>query len=333
VSRLIFHSPSGDAQLNGSERSWFSRIVWGVASAAWGIDDAADRFMQLSRIIAMIPPSGGDTLGGYLRVELAKQRQSGGPRNLVRLVSSLNTYLDGVGLGGCVLRVGGHDFSARDVARNTALVAGSAPVQLAAKLDGYGEMHCWVDGPDRAWLADVMEQGLEAGIFRRGFWFVERPCHGDPAAQPDRKWSDQGWGEVTRLLRDRDDEPVVCSYTVCDQFPNREAAEAGGWQPAPLPDNWVPDWAVTDGRNEWDAMPADQQDEYRRKALLDQWAALPESEQWGTGMAGLRTKPWLQLTPASLGGQMFGHAITVYDLLAPDRDERVAATFRQEDAQ
>jgi hypothetical protein len=326
MSRLYFHSPSGTAELHGSEREWFGHIVRGVASAAWAIDDSATRLAQVERIIGLIPEASSTDFRRDLRAARAARASclyGSDIRAELRLNSTLKTYLQGYG----TLRVAGRDLSARDVARNTALVAGSPAVQLAAKLDGYGEMHCWVDGPDRAWLAGVVEQGLDVGIFRRGFWFAPRPCDSDPAAQPDRQWSDQGWDGVIAHLRSRSDEPVVCSYSICDPFPNRDAAEAGGWRPTPLPDGWVPDWAVTDGRNEWDAMPPDHQADYRDEAFSEQWGSMTDAEQWRTAMDGLRTKPWLQITPGSLGRQLFGPPVTVYDLLAPDRDERVLAAF------
>jgi hypothetical protein len=217
--------------------------------------------------------------------------------------------------------VGGNRLGVSNVALNTALVAGSPAIQLAAKLDSWCESHAWVDGPDRAWLADIIDDGLRAGIFRRGFWFPSE------VRGPKDNWSDQGWGEVLELLRSRDDEPVVTSYSVCESFPN---AGVAGWKPPPMPAGWRPGWAATDGIHEWEAMPADEQRDYYRETAGDGWYDLPDEEQWARALAGLKANsPWLQLTPESLGEQYFGAPLAVYDLLAADRDERVAAAFAE----
>jgi hypothetical protein len=82
---------------------------------------------------------------------------------------------------------------------------------------------------------------------------------------------------------------------VCESFPNRYVAD---WQP-----------------------PADDPDG-------DIWYDLPDSTQWDLAFAGLRARgPHLHLTPDSLAGISFGHPVTIYDLLAPDRDARVARAF------
>lgn len=101
------------------------------------------------------------------------------------------------------VRVAGRDVDLLDTALNTALVAGSDAVKLAARLHGQCELHAWVDGPDRLWLAGVVETGLAAGVFRRSL----RGC-------------DLGWDAVVDLLLAADDSPVVTSYSVTESFPD-----------------------------------------------------------------------------------------------------------------
>lgn len=136
------------------------------------------------------------------------------------------------------------------------------------------------------------------------------------AEQPDRKWSSQGWEEVQAFLREHDDEPVVMSYSVCEQFPN---AHVGGWMPA---------WP--EGVEErWDALTEEQQAE--RSEREEAWYELDGDEQWRISMEALRVeKPWLQLAPDTLATVTFGPGVTIYDLFAPDRDERIRAAVADE---
>jgi hypothetical protein len=83
---------------------------------------------------------------------------------------------------------------------NTALVAGSDPVRLLARLTGQCELHTYVEGPHRAWLADIIKEGLGTGVLRR--------------FGPDVENDHVGWPAVEALLGERDDGPVVVSDSV-----------------------------------------------------------------------------------------------------------------------
>jgi hypothetical protein len=323
MSRLHFNSPSGTADLHGSEFAWFRHIALSPASAAWDLDGLGGRLERAQEILAMMS---ADTLDGYLHDDLRKaldaDRYGGDVFDAInRLVMSLRTALRASGL---TFEVAGVRLRSTDVELNTALAAGSDPVRLAAKLNGWAESHAWVEGPDRAWLAKIIDDGLEAGIFRRGFWY---------AATADGlkdRWSNQGWDEVTAFLRARDDEPVVLSYSVGDSWPNPEVAD---WAPE-VPADWRPDWATDGaGRAEWDAYSDDERASWRNDYALDAWAGLPDTEQWERALAGLRRhRPWARLSPATLAEVYFGIPVTVYDLLASDRDERVRAAAGLVDA-
>jgi hypothetical protein len=91
-----------------------------------------------------------------------------------------------------------------DAALNTACAIGNDQVRLMARLHGQCEVHAFVVGQNRAWLAAIIRRGRETGVFR----------------------ADQGWESVAELLASRDDCPVVTSYSVTRQFPNPEIA---GW--------------------------------------------------------------------------------------------------------
>lgn len=372
MSRLYFHTPSGTAALHGSERAHLRRIATGPARTAWGFDRrpgfdwmadiafgparaawAMDRHRDvewMADIIGLVPEVpdglyGSNYLHTYLREAQAedarnaglwaawKELPNRGPANWPntnydaqqRLRSSLDLRLTGA--ADTTFVVDGHQLDAFDVALNTALVAGDPVVQLAAKLYGWCEVHAWFDGPDRAWLADIIDEGLRSGIYRRGLWYADQPD------TPKDRWSDQGWADVQKLLRARDDEPVVTSYSVCDSFPNRVIA---GWEAPPMPDGWVPTWVRDDAeyRTEWEAnhpTTEDRAEEYADHAG-EIWGALPDDEQWRMALDGLKTaQPWAQITPDNLAEVGFGSGITVYDLLAPDRTERVRAHFADAD--
>lgn len=54
MSRVYFHSPSGDAELLGSERAWLSHLAHGPARAAWDLDGVSN-FERAVEILAMVP--------------------------------------------------------------------------------------------------------------------------------------------------------------------------------------------------------------------------------------------------------------------------------------
>lgn len=330
MSRVYFHSPSGTAELRGSERAHLGFVAAGPARAAWGFDRHTD-MEQLAEICAMIPEVpdgeyGSNYLHNYLREAQAENARN---RSLYehwtpgrthpstsygaqeRFRSSLELKLLS-SMSSTAFEVAGHRFEADNVTLNTALVAGSRPIQLAAKIHGWCEVHAWVGGPDREWLAEVIDEGLAAGIYRRGIWYSDRPDG------PKDQWSSQGWEEVATHLRSRDDEPCVMSYSVGSGFPNSGVTD---WSDAVWPDGVEHRWEV------YDTLTSEQKQAIDDRG--DAWYELPADEQWTRAMDGLRERrPWAQLTPDNLAETTFRPGVTVYDLLAADRDERVRAHFQ-----
>ena len=322
MSRVYFHSPSGEAKLAGSERAWLCHLAKGLAAAAWDLDGAAGSLERAVEIVSMVPEvedgqHGANYLHTYMREAVAQEKRNDAAikahhlravtnyEPLERFVQALRTKLK---VEGVPLRVAGLELHSRDVELNTALAAGSDPVRLAAKVHGWCETHCWVEGPDRAWMAGLIDRGLKAGLYRAGLWY-------EPAPGAEKKWSSQGWEEVTALLRARDDEPVVLSYSVCDQFPNPDVG-------------WMPPWPEGVPRR-WDALTEEQLQQRRQRD--EEWADLDDAERWRIAMDGLRAeRPWARLAPDTLADVTFGPPVTVYDLLAPDRDTRVRAAAEAE---
>lgn len=281
MSRVYWHTKDRTVELRGSERAWLSHVANGPAEAAWDLNASIDSVKHAVRIINMVPEEKRGYVGEYLR---AAQQTADWP-TAQRLTDALGVHLR---VDGFDFQVAGHTLHSYDVGMNTTLVAGSDVLRLAAKIHGYCESHMWIDEPDQEWVAGIIDDGLQAGIFRSGVWY-------EPAPGAERKWSSQGWDDVTELLRSPDTGPVVLSYSVCESFPSRHLSD---WQP-----------------------PEDDPDG-------DSWYELPGDEQWDLAFAGLASsRPWLQLTPESLTGRTFGPPVTFYDLFAPDRDERVRRAF------
>lgn len=317
MSRIYFHSPSGTAELSGAERAWLDHLTSGPSEVAWELDTSSG-FERASEILAMVPEvpegeSGANYLHRYLREAQTQEIRNksiyhdwrpGNPlppgtdhKPARRLVSALKTAMR---VDGVEMHVFGVQLHSRNVDLNTALVAGSDPVALAAKIHGWCESHAWVEGAGRAWLADIIDHGLDTGLYRRDMgWERPRLCDDGPGVVP--------------LLRSRSDEPVVMSYSVCDDFPN---ASTGDWMP-PWPEGVSKDW---------DALSAEQQQ--AREGRGEAWYELSSERQWEISMAGLRDDlPWARLSPETLREVTFGHPVTVYDLISADRDGRLRATL------
>lgn len=281
MSRVYWHTKTGGAELHGSERAWLSHVAQGPADAAWDLNASIDTVKHCARILDLVPAAKRGYLGEHLRT--AQERPD--YQTAQRLVQLIGTHLR---VDGFEFEVAGHTLHSYDVGMNTALVAGSDAVRLAAKIHGYCEKHLWVDEPHQEWLAGIIDDGLKVGVFRSGFWY-------EPASGAERKWSSQGWEDVAALLRKPGTGPVVTSFSVTESFPNR----------------YITDWQPPDGDPDGDS-----------------WYDLPDDEQWDLAMAGLQGRgPHFKLTPESLAGKMFGPPVTIYDLFAPDRDERVERAF------
>lgn len=291
MSRLYFTTPTQEAALSGAEYQWMRHLAFGASDEAWDLDqfDGAERLLSW---VEEVPE--GQFGANYLHRHLREAHAD--PGLAQRLFSSLRTKLHTYGLD---LRVEGVTLRSMDVAFNTAIVTGSDPVVLATKMYGWGGLHAWIDGPDRAWAADIIDTGLETGVLRRGLGWEARFADHDPG------------NGVLALLRDRDDEPVVLSYSVEDHFPNPTIA---GRLDTPPP-TVCEDTEALDGwtDNQW-----------------EEFGNLTAQQQWDLAFAGLRERrPWAQLSPATLRAQYFSWPVTAFDLMRPDRADRLREILAQ----
>lgn len=249
MSRVYFHSPSKDSEVRGSERAYAAGLINDMFQAALGVSDF-DSPEHPHVLRQIIIPT-----HYCLRDEGA------------RFERSFSTALAVAGGCGPVLRVDGEDVDVFSAALNTALVMGSDAIKLSARLHGQCEVHAYVEGPNRQWFASIIEHGREVGIFR----------------------GDSGWESVVEHLRERNDEPVVTSYSVCEQFPN---AGTAGWKPTKIDESGEADW--------------------------DEWYELPEAEQWAQGMKALRDQLPMsrEMKPDNWNDYYFRDGVTGFDLLA-----------------
>lgn len=294
MSRIYFHSPSADEEVSGTEHAWMGCLVDDIGMST--VDG------QLLRRIGK-----WCDLDAYGK-RPADFRTDDELMRMFRLALRSDHALDDVApeRSRPVLSYHGHRILAGGLTENTAMLIGAPHVQLTVRLHLQCEIHAWVDGPNRAWLADLIDAGLAARTFRR---------------TPGR---DGGWDAVCSLLRARGDEPVVTSYSVCDQFPDPEAS------------TWMPAWP--EGIPErWDALPKDVQE--ARSARREAWYELPAAEKWRMGMEYLRTVPGrLELVPEdfALGGAPYhfgGSELSWLDFDHWDAEERVRAALGLDDAE
>lgn len=290
MSRLYWHTRTWAAELHGSEYVWLRYLATLQADAAWQLKDA---FMhdvdRVEKFFGWISPAERNYVHPrfteWQTVAASKLPGSGYRAGQLwrELMRDLTTYLR---VNGYWLTIGEHKVHTLDVGFNAAVACGSPPIQLAAKLAGYGEVHCYVEGHHRAWLADVVQEGLDKALYRREL-AIRDVNNNVIDVLP------QGWQQVLELLRADADGPVVLSYSVTNNFPN------------PVVADFLTDTDV-DGEPD-----------------LDKWYRLTDDERWSLGVAGVRRRPRLELSPTTLGGSYFGPAMTPFDLWAPDAVERV----------
>ena len=285
MSRVYFHSQSGEAELWGGERAWLGSVVSDIALGFIGVND-------WERVRELVRP--GDSL--------LDERYY--PRNgeqitwTERFKTSLRVGFDGDGTLACQ----GKPISSFSLLLNTACAVGSDAVKLAARIHGQCEIHAYIEGIDRAWVAGIIDQGLESGTFRRNTGYPHR---------------EESWEHVARFLRDRDDEPVVMSYSVCESFPNRYEA---GWEP-PAGSDLRPQWWTPE---EWEKLGEEERENYHPEARDELWSELPAAERWDVAMTALRKSGGgLRIDPAKWDDFHFGHGLTVLDVLASDWQERL----------
>lgn len=183
MSRVYFHMLDGTVEVHGSERHRAAQLVEGIGASI------------LARYV--------EDLG----LDRAYERPG-----MIRAYFSMAEK---------PLTVAGHGINGWNLLLNTALDTGNEAICFLTKFHAQCEIHAWIAGEHRAWLAGVIEKAIELKLVR-----PEVPH------KPDQPFS-TGWRELVVALRKNDANPVVMSYSVTSQFPNHRLWQGDADNPIP----------------------------------------------------------------------------------------------------
>ena len=171
MSSIYFESKNHEeVSVHGGERVWFQNMIFGMSMPfITNLQFKSDKWFE-----ALINSMGDHYLTKY-------------KNDRMMFVKHLEIAI-------IVGRVSFYGIDIFDLALNTAMVIGSNPIKLAARISGQCEIHCFVQDKNRQWLSNIICQGLRTGVFRR----------------------DVGWNKVLDLLDKSGD--IVLSYSVTDSF-------------------------------------------------------------------------------------------------------------------
>lgn len=131
-----------------------------------------------------------------------------------------------------------------DVHVNSVIAAYPDPIAFAVRLRAQCEVNAWIDGPDRAWAADMIQAGLDTS------WPAEIADVGQHTILTDRPRAGyQPWAAVCEMLRADDKQPVVLESSITEGFPSPQWVRAGV-QDLDRPHTW---WRTADAGQRWDA--------------------------------------------------------------------------------
>jgi hypothetical protein len=262
VSSLTFNTREGGASVSGLERRKFSAVLTDLAWRALERDLDVHELTgpSLLRHAVVLPEWVVNTRG----TEFART---------VKLVCA-------GGAGEEQVNLPGRDNVANvlEVHLNTVVANNSDPVALAVRLVAQASCNAWVDGADRKWLADLIEQGRTTWyppeIAADASAFATKPLFDQ---EPSVNGSYEGWDAVVELLR-ADDGIVVLTDSHSDGFPGRI-------------------WAAREG---------ELRDDFRTW-----WQQATPEEMWDRSEAGLREEtslncPVLRICPDNLHARLFG---------------------------
>ncbi len=239
MSRIYFHTQYDGAEVRGSERAHFGhscgQMTWAMLSGH------ADEWGEHKSMLRQLLPADHYALRDWPR----------------------NAKMAFTGLTETVFKLGDQEIDAFSLQLNTAYSMGADYVKLAARLHGQCEIHAYVEGPNRAWLADIILAGRASGFYR----------------------SDAGWESVVTLLLKSKTQPVVTSYSVCEQFPNAGVAKF--------------EYPIKDGEKDWNA-----------------WYRLSQKKRWTMAITELRaSRSGLELKPDNWDRFFFRDGINANSLI------------------
>ena len=170
MSRVYFHMLDGTVEVHGSERA---------------------HGRQLAEAL------GGSLMSRYTR-ELGLSEMYARPGMLSIHFGGRDTF-----------DFGGRPWNGWHLILNTSIALGSDALRFLTRMHAQCEIHGWIAGEHRAWLADLVQQMIDDKIVR-----PEVPS----TYRPEVPFS-TGWRALVAALRRTAEHPVVMSYSVCEQFP------------------------------------------------------------------------------------------------------------------
>lgn len=188
MSRVYFNSLDGESEVRGSERAYAGHtICHGLAMLA--LSHTLSSFSDRPAILDWVPK------GHYLHQEPYERFERSFEAAFGSGFGFLLTHPDE-----------GTAYEPFRLSLNTAIAMGSQSVRLLARMHGQCEIHGYMEGEDRAFVADVIERGRCDSVMR----------------------PEMGWEQVIQHLRATDSEPVVTSYSVTETFPHPGLLEDAG---------------------------------------------------------------------------------------------------------
>lgn len=302
MSTIYFHSEDGTAEVSGAERANMDIQTEYWARGAVGLtlgSPALDRHLY-GAFGPFINPEG--------RLADAPEHGFGEALGKVIVTRSFHRYP-------APFIWKGKPIKMSSLIANTVLAVGSDAARLSTKIHNTCEIYGYVQGFHRKWLADVIQEGLDEKVFRKGYWAQKdreadmKVLLGIEMTEEEKKPVQRsfGWDTVIDLLRSSSKGAVVMSYSVCDSFPNSSVGD------------WMPPWPEGVEQT-WDALTKEQQRE--RSQRSDDWYDLPYAKQWAISMKGLKDPSFRYfnqpITPQNLRVWRFGHKLSLLDLMAHD---------------
>jgi len=201
MSRIYFHSKSSETEVLGMERAYCGCMISDIGLSILNLENSYDL------IIPLLHPD------HYIRDILRKNP----PVVKKEVIRQIETAIR-VSFGDeKLLILDDKPIVLWHLMLNTVLSMGSDILRFIARLHAQCEIHSYVRGKNRNWLADIIERGREEDILR----------------------DNVGWEDTIEMLRSDNKETVVLSYSVCDSFPNGSVAD---WDPSIDPEYDEPNW-------------------------------------------------------------------------------------------
>lgn len=227
MSRIYFHTKTDEAEVRGTERYFMGRVLSDMGVSP--LLPLCRAFLgDVPAILKHLPKD------HYLIKEVWENR----PENFE---SAFMTWFRVSSSDDDVLIINGREHNIWTLMLNTGIAAGSDPIKLYAYIHGLSEIHGYVEGWYRKWLAGIIEDGLATSIYR----------------------PDMGWESVISLLLSETKSPVVMSYSVCEQFPNSTAANF-----------------YSDDEDAWDKLSKDKQWELGMTELRKNYGLCLRPDHW-----------------------------------------------------